>query len=77
LKATPFLMACAFVANTGSLLFPVSNLTNLLFQEKFAYSFVSFTLFMFVPQIAALVFNYWIFRFLFKDALQQDFDKDS
>ncbi|RYJ03798.1 MAG: DUF563 domain-containing protein, partial [Actinomycetales bacterium] len=34
LKAKPFLFACAFIANTGSLLLQVSNLTNLLFAPR-------------------------------------------
>jgi arsenical pump membrane protein len=76
LKAYPFLIACAFVANTGSLLFPVSNLTNLLFQQSFHYSFVSFTLFMLVPQIVALLLNYWLFKFLFKSSIPQTFDQN-
>ena len=44
LKARPFLLACAFVANTASLLLPVSNLTNLLFQKAFHLSFGAFAL---------------------------------
>lgn len=75
LKAYPFLIACAFVANTGSLLFPVSNLTNLLFQEAFHYTFGSFTLFMLLPQLVALALNYWLFKFLFKSSIPQTFDK--
>jgi len=76
LKAYPFLVACAFVANTGSLLFPVSNLTNLLFQEAFHYSFVSFALFMLLPQIVALALNYWLFKLLFKGSIPETFDQD-
>jgi arsenical pump membrane protein len=76
LKAHPFLIACAFVANTGSLLFPVSNLTNLLFQEAFRYSFVSFTLFMLIPQLVALMANYWLFKLLFKSSIPKTFDKN-
>jgi arsenical pump membrane protein len=75
LKAYPFLVACAFVSNTGSLLFPVSNLTNLLFQEAFQYSFVSFTVFMLLPQIVALALNYWLFKAIFKDSIPKSFDK--
>ena len=30
LDAIPFVFACTFVANTGSLVLPISNLTNLL-----------------------------------------------
>jgi arsenical pump membrane protein len=75
LKARPFLIACAFVANTGSLLFPISNLTNLLYQETFQYSFVSFTQIMVVPQIVALSINYWLFRLIFKKSIPEDFDQ--
>ncbi len=76
LKSYPFLIACAFVANTGSLLFPVSNLTNLLFQEAFHYSFVSFTLFMLLPQLVALSLNYFLFKLLFKSSIPKTFDKN-
>jgi arsenical pump membrane protein len=75
LKAYPFLLACAFVANTGSLLFPISNLTNLLFQEVFHYSFISFTAMMILPQLTVLLLNYWTFRILFKKHIPQTFDK--
>ena len=54
LPARPFLLACAFVANTASLLLPVSNLTNLLFQSAFHLQFGVFALRMAGPQIAAL-----------------------
>jgi arsenical pump membrane protein len=75
LTAHPFLIACAFVANTGSLLFPISNLTNLLFQDAFHYSFISFTIFMLAPQVVAVLLNYWLFVFLFKKSICQDFDQ--
>jgi arsenical pump membrane protein len=76
LKAYPFLLACAFVANTGSLLFPISNLTNLLFQESFHYAFISFTGMMILPQLAVLLLNYWTFCILFKKDIPKDFDKE-
>jgi arsenical pump membrane protein len=75
LEARPFLIACAFVANTGSLLFPISNLTNLLYQEAFNFSFVSFTQIMALPQIVALLINYWLFRLIFKKSLPENFDE--
>ncbi len=75
LKLTPFpfLLACAFVANTGSLLLPVSNLTNLLFVSAFHWSFTAFTLRMVLPQVAALSVNYWMFRRLFAHSLPDAF----
>jgi arsenical pump membrane protein len=75
LEARPFLIACAFVANTGSLLFPISNLTNLLYQEAFNFSFASFTEIMAIPQIVALMINYWLFRLLFKKSIPENFDE--
>jgi len=74
LNVRPFLLACAFVANTGSLLLPVSNLTNLLFVGAFHLSFGQFALRMALPQIAALLVNYWLFRWLFAHDLPARFD---
>lgn len=76
LTPRPFLLACAFVANTGSLLLPVSNLTNLLFVSAFHWSFGAFTLRMTLPQIAALLVNFWLFRRLFARDLPDRFDPD-
>jgi arsenical pump membrane protein len=76
LNSRPFLLACAFVANTGSLLLPVSNLTNLLFVSAFHWSFGRFLLTMALPQVVALLVNYWIFRRLFAGALPDRFDLD-
>jgi arsenical pump membrane protein len=74
LKSTPFLVACAFVANTGSLLLPISNLTNLLFQSAFHYDFSRFALHMALPQILALAANYYLLRFIFRKDLPKEFD---
>ncbi len=76
LTPRPFLLACAFVANTGSLLLPVSNLTNLLFVSAFHWSFGAFAVRMAFPQIAALVVNYLLFRNIFKRDLPDKFDLD-
>ena len=72
--ARPYVFACAFVANTASLLLPVSNLTNLLFMEAFHLPFSGFVARMVLPQIAALVVSYACFRFLFRDQLPKHFD---
>ncbi len=76
LCSLPFLLACAFVANTGSLLLPVSNLTNLLFQSAFGLSFGAFALRMALPQIGAVLVNYLVFRRLFHKDLPQSFNQD-
>jgi arsenical pump membrane protein len=47
--ARPHAFACARVANSGSLLLPVSNLTNLLAFERSGLSFARFTALMALP----------------------------
>ncbi|HEY9713844.1 MAG TPA: ArsB/NhaD family transporter, partial [Chroococcales cyanobacterium] len=76
LEAKPFLVACAFVANTASLLLPVSNLTNLLFQSAFKTSFVTFTLYMAAAQFAVVILNYWLLSRLYRNSLPETFDQD-
>ena len=69
LPSLPFLIACAFIANTGSLLLPVSNLTNLLFQDSLHFSFESFAVRMLVPQVAVVMLNYFLFKWKYKKQL--------
>lgn len=74
LRAKPFLVACAMVANTGSLLLPVSNLTNLLFRSRLHFDFLTYTGRMALPQIAAIAVNYLVLARLFRKDLPLDFD---
>jgi arsenical pump membrane protein len=76
LKAKPFLFACAFVANTGSLLLQVCNLTNLLFSGAFGWSFLAFTARMVLPQVLVLMVNLLLFRWLFRSSLPDTFSAD-
>ncbi len=76
LKAKPFLFACAFIANTGSLLLQVSNLTNLLFAAAFGWGFGAFTLRMALPQLLAIAANYLVFRWLFRKSLPEKFSPE-
>lgn len=74
LKSTAFLVACVFVSNTGSLLLPVSNLTNLLFQSAFHYDFARFSVLMVLPQLLALLTNYLLLLLIYKTDLPGAFD---
>ena len=65
----PYLYACTFVANTGSLLFPMSNLTNLLIVDRLGLSFWHYSLAMAVPNLVAIAANAGIFLWLFRDRL--------
>lgn len=76
LPARPYIFACAFVANVASLPLPVSNLTNLLFTGAFGLPFGGFALRMALPQCAALLTNYFLFRRLFRGDLPARFSGD-
>lgn len=65
----PFVVLCVFIANVGSLLLPISNLTNLLLADTFELSFAAFAARMIVPQVLALATTYALLRWRFKGEL--------
>lgn len=65
----PYLYACTFVANTGSLIFPMSNLTNLLVVNRLNLPFWRFAFVMALPNLAAVAVNIAVFLWLFRDRL--------
>jgi arsenical pump membrane protein len=75
--AVPYVLLCAFVANVGSLLLPISNLTNLLFAEAFRQTFAAFAARTIMPQLVALVATYAILRWHFRRQLPSRFDSES
>ena len=72
--AAPYVVLCAFVANVGSLLLPISNLTNLLFADAFHQTFAAFAARMIVPQLAALITTFAVLRWRFRRDLPNRFD---
>jgi arsenical pump membrane protein len=73
LPTVPFVAACAFVANVGSLLLPISNLTNLLFADTFHLTFVAFASRMIAPQLVALVTTFALLRWHFRREIPAQF----
>jgi arsenical pump membrane protein len=69
LDPLPYLYACTFVANTGSLIFPMSNLTNLLVVSRLGLPFWRFAAAMALPNAAAVAVNIGVFLWLFRDRL--------
>ena len=69
LEPMPFMFACTFVANTGSLLLPISNLTNLLVFNDLNLGFVDFVRTMWLPELAAVGANFLVFRWLFRRSI--------
>ncbi len=55
LSALPFAFASIWLANSASLLLPVSNLTNLLAQDKLGLGAADFVRETWIPQVAVLV----------------------
>ena len=75
--AAPYVVLCAFVANVGSLLLPISNLTNLLFADAFHLTFAAFAARMIVPQLVALASTYAVLRWRFRRDLPNRFDSEA
>jgi arsenical pump membrane protein len=75
--AAPYVLLCAFVANVGSLMLPISNLTNLLFADAFRQTFAAFAARMIVPQLVALVTTYAVLRWHFRRDLPGSFDSEA
>lgn len=74
LPARPYVFACAFVANTASLLLPISNLSNLLFAGTFDLAAAPFAARMLLPQVVALGATYWLCRAVFRAELPARFE---
>ncbi|MFF1420504.1 SLC13 family permease [Streptomyces sp. NPDC058280] len=61
-RPRPHVYACTHLANSASLLLPVSNLTNLLAFTASGLSFTRFAALMALPWLAAIAVEYVIFR---------------
>ena len=64
-RPTPHVYACNHLANSASLLLPVSNLTNLLAMSAAGLSFLAFAGLMALPWIAVIAVEYVIMRRFF------------
>lgn len=64
-RPRPYVYACAHLANSASLLLPVSNLTNLLAFTASGLSFTRFAALMAMPWLAAIAVEYVVFRRVF------------
>ncbi|WEH43624.1 SLC13 family permease [Streptomyces sp. NBC_01218] len=68
-RPRPYVYACAHLANSASLLLPVSNLTNLLAFTASGLSFTRFAALMTLPWLAAIAVEYAVFRRVFAEDL--------
>ncbi|HET6868157.1 MAG TPA: SLC13 family permease [Solirubrobacteraceae bacterium] len=67
----PHVYACSHLANSASLLLPVSNLTNLLAFRASGVSFTRFTALMALPWLAALLIEWLVLRASFAGELRR------
>jgi arsenical pump membrane protein len=68
-RPRPHVYACTHLANSASLLLPVSNLTNLLAFSASGLSFARFAALMALPWLVAIGIEYAIFRRFFRTDL--------
>lgn len=68
-RPKPYLYACTHLANTASLVLPVSNLTNLLAFAAAGLSFTAFAGLMVAPWLVAIGVEYVVFRRFFAEDL--------
>jgi arsenical pump membrane protein len=66
--------AVGHLANSASLLLPVSNLTNLLAVAATGLSFVHFAGLMVLPQLVTVLLEYAVLRWLFREDLRRRVD---
>ncbi len=70
LNAKPFMYAFFFAANIASMFLYIGNLTNILIGDAFKLGYFDFTAYMFLPTMAAIIANFVIFYYLFKDNIK-------
>ena len=68
-----YLFMIFFVANTGSLGHLLGNLTNIIVSDAFDVSFIGFLQYLFIPMISALIVEYFILKWYFKEEINQPF----
>ncbi len=66
LNALPYVFACAFIANSASMLLPVSNPVNLLAVGKFSLTLGEYLKFLLLPSILIIAANIFLFRWIFR-----------
>ena len=73
LNPLPYVFACAFIANTASMLLPISNPVNLLPVDKFGLTLGEYLRFLLAPAILAILINVALFLIIFRKAISASF----
>jgi len=69
LNALPYVFACAFIANTASMLLPVSNPVNLLAVEQFNLTLGEYFRYLLLPSLLVIAVNIGLFFLVFRKSI--------
>ena len=76
LNPLPYVFACAFIANTASMMLPISNPVNLLPVDGFGITLGEYLRFLLLPTILAITINVVLFILIFRKAISASFNFD-
>jgi len=76
LNPLPYVFACAFIANTASMMLPISNPVNLLAVDQFGLTLGQYLRFLLLPTILAILINVALFAIIFRKAISASFKYD-
>jgi arsenical pump membrane protein len=74
LPVLPFLFACTFIADTASILLPVSNPINIIITSQFPLDLGTYLRLLFLPGLVVIGINIGVFFFLYRRQLRGSFD---
>lgn len=77
IPALPFVFATTYVANTASMLLPVSNLTNLIVWNRFDIPFWHYARVMVLPALLPIAVNLLLFLWVFRRDIPERFESGS
>ncbi len=76
LDPLPYVFACAFIANTASMMLPISNPVNLLPVDGFGITLGEYLRFLLLPTILAITINVVLFILIFRKVISASFKYD-
>lgn len=74
LNPLPYIFVCAFIANTASLILPISNPVNLLPVDGFGLTIGEYLRYLLVPAIIAIGINIGLFTLIFRKDIAGSFN---
>jgi arsenical pump membrane protein len=77
LNPLPYVFACAFIANTASMMLPISNPVNLLPVDRFGITLGDYLHFLLLPTVLAIAVNVVLFILIFRKVISSPFTHDA